>query len=107
MTPSQADLDRARYVRTILAWHGTTQADLGRLLGCTQEAAGRKLRGVRRFSVDELVLIAETFAVDPANLMRPPPLEGVLGTVPSSEPGLLTSPKYDKPQVRAVEWLAA
>ena len=105
MTPSQADLDRARYVRTILAWHDITQADLGRLLGCTQAAAGRKIRGLRRFTVDELVLIAETFGVDPANLMRPPGLESVLGSTPGH--GLLTCTKYQVPLVRAPDLIAA
>lgn len=97
MTPSQADLDRARYVRTILAWHGATQTDLGRLLGCSQVAAGRKLRGQRRFSIDELLRIAEAFAVDPANLMRPPALEPMLGSKPAGD--LLTCTKYQVPLV--------
>lgn len=77
---------RARYIRTILAHHDHNQTDLGRLLGVTQQAAGRKLKGQRRFLDDELLLIADTYGIDPANMLRPPPLEGVLGPVFSAKP---------------------
>ncbi len=98
---------RARYIRTVLAWHGQTQSDLGRLLGCSQVNAGRKLRGLRRFTDDELLLIAETFDLDPGHMLRPPPLEPLLGAVRSSGDGLLTCTFKQLPQVRASFWLAA
>jgi hypothetical protein len=72
MTPSDAQLERARYIRTILAYHGDTQTDLGRLLGCSQ------------FSDDELLMIADHYGVDPANMLRPPELDGMLGSLRSA-----------------------
>lgn len=90
MTPSEAQLDRARFIRTVLAWHDVNQADLARLLGCTQVSASRKLRGVRRFTDDELLKIAETFDLDPGYMLRPPVLEPLLGAVRNSDEGLLT-----------------
>lgn len=94
MTPTAMQLDRARYIRTILARHDHNQTDLGRLLGITQQAAGRKLKGIRKFEVDELVVIAEAYRVDVGYLLRPPNLDEVLGPVPAQAQGLLTSTKY-------------
>ena len=79
MRPSESDLARARYVRTVLAWHGSTVTDLARLLGVSQPNASQKLRGVRGFKVNELVAIADAYGLDPAALPRPPELEPVLG----------------------------
>lgn len=107
MTPSEAQLDRARFIRTVLAWHDVNQADLGRLLGCTQVSASRKLRGLRRFTDDELLKIAETFDLDPGHMLRPPVLEPLLGAVRNSAQGLLTCTFKQLPQVRASFWLAA
>lgn len=73
---------RAQYIRTVLAWHDHTQTDLGRLIGCTQVAAGRKLRAQRRFTDDELLTIADAYGLNPAHLLRPPPLDDVLGPGP-------------------------
>lgn len=97
MSPTESQLDRARYIRTITAWHGHTQSDLGRLLGCSQVAAGRKLRGQRRFTDDELLLIADTYGVDPANMLRPPKLDDLLGPVRQSDQTLLTWPYRQQP----------
>jgi transcriptional regulator with XRE-family HTH domain len=74
-------LERARYIRTILAHHDHTQADLGRVLGISAQAAGLKLRGQSRFTVDQLLRIAEAYDLDPGHLIKPPPLEGILGAV--------------------------
>lgn len=97
----QPQLDRARYIRTILAHHDHSQNDLGKLLGITQQAAGRKLRGMRRFEVDELVLIADTYGISVEHLIRPPELTSVLGAVRTSGPDLLTCTKYQFPLVAA------
>lgn len=107
MRPSETDLARARYVRTVLAWHDHTQTDLGKVLGITQANASQKLRGIRAFKSDELLAIADAYGLDPGALLRPPELAEVLGAVLTSDDGLLTSPKYDKPQVSALAMLAA
>lgn len=107
MTISAAQAERARYIRTLLAWHDLTQTDLARILGISQPAANRKLKGKRRFEDDELLAIAEAFDLDPANMLRPPQLSFVMGAVLTSDDGLLTSPKYDKAQVSALALLAA
>lgn len=90
MTPSDSQVRRAQYIRTVLAWHGHTQTDLGKLIGCTQVAASRKLRALRRFTDDELLTIADAYGLEPGHLLRPPELEPVLGLVRSSEGHLLT-----------------
>lgn len=89
MSPTDTQIARARYIRTILAHHGDSQTDLGQLLGCSQVNAGRKLRAQRRFTDDELLLIADHYGIDPANMLRPPPLEELLGAVRTSAQGLL------------------
>lgn len=99
MTISEAQAARARYIRTLLAWHDLTQTDLARILGISQPAANRKLKGKRRFEDDELLAIAEAFDVDPANMLRPPQLAHVMGAVPTSATGLLTCTKYQFPLV--------
>lgn len=79
MTISEGQAARARYVRTVLAWHNANQTDLASVLGITQPAAGRKLLGKRRFTDDELLAIADAYGLNPANLLRPPELEPLLG----------------------------
>ena len=100
MTPNETQRERARFVRTLLARHDHNQTDLGQLLGISQPAAGRKLRGLRRFDVDELVLIADTYGIDVAHLIKPPALDDVLGPVRNSAPDLLTCTFNAFPQVR-------
>lgn len=87
---TEAQEDRARYVRTLLAFHGHNQTHLGRILGISQQAAGLKLRGQSRFSVEQLERIADAYGLDPGHLLKPPPLEGVLGSVRSAAGTLLT-----------------
>lgn len=89
-------MNRARYVRTILAWHDLTQADLGKILGITPQAANRKLKGLRTFKDDELLTISEVFDVDPANLLRPPDMADALG-----RPGFTNMSVVLSAQVRA------
>lgn len=103
MRPSPEDLNRARYVRTLLAYHGHNQTDLGQIIGVTQANASQKLRGQRRFHADELLAIADHYGLDPGTLMRPPlpELVSVLGAVRSAEGGLLTCTFNALPQVRA------
>lgn len=98
---SEAQIHRARYIRTLLAWHDITQSDLARVLGISQPAANRKLKGQRRWEIDELVAIAEAFDLDPTNMLRPPSLETVFGTVRNQAPDLLTWPNRQPPLVRA------
>lgn len=85
MALSETQLRRARYVRTVLSWHDWTQADLGRLLGVSGPAANRKLKGIRTFKDDELLLIADTFGLEPGLLLRPPALDDFLGTGSTAE----------------------
>lgn len=101
MAISESQMHRARYVRTVLAWHDLTQADLGRLLGISAQAANRKLKGIRRFSDDELLAIADAFELDPGHMLRPPSLGEILGTVSQTATGLLTCTFKQLPQVRA------
>lgn len=105
MALSETQMRRARFIRTVLAYHDLTQSDLGRLLGCSQVNAGRKLRGMRRFSDDELLVIAEAFGIDPAAMLRPPDLEHVFGAVRTPDGGLLTCTKDQLPWSRAMSWL--
>lgn len=94
MTPTDMQLERARYIRTVLARHDHNQTHLGRILGITQQAAGRKLKGIRRFEVDELVTIADSYGIEVGYLLRPPNLDDLLGSVPAAAQGLLTCTKY-------------
>lgn len=97
--PSELQTERASYIRTILARHDHTQQDLARLLGVTQPTANRKLKGLRKFTDDELLTIADAYGIDPANMLRPPDLTPVLGAVRIDAGGLLTWPKCQAPQV--------
>lgn len=90
MQPSEADIERAKYVRTVLAYHGHTQTDLGRLLGVSQVSASHKLRGTRAFKTSELLIIADAYDLDPGHLLRPPELTAVLGRVTETAADLLT-----------------
>lgn len=102
MQSTEHDGPRNRYIRAVLAWHDVTQADLARLLGVTQANASMKLAGKRRFSVDDLIVIADAFRLDPGYLMRPPDLADVLG-IRQTGTELLTWPFYSLPQVRAYD----
>ena len=96
-------MNRARYVRTVLAWHDVTQGDLAAVLRITPQAVNRKLKGIRSFSDDQLLAIAEAFELDPGLLLRPPArsLGELLGAVRKSAQGLLTCTKYLFALVRA------
>lgn len=80
MTPTQAQTERAKYLRTILTHHEHTQNDLADLLGISQPAANRKLKGLRKFEVDELVIIADAYGLEVGLLLKPPRLDDVLGS---------------------------
>ena len=101
MTPSEAHLERARFIRTVLTHHGHTQNDLAALLGCTQVSASRKLTAKRAFTVDELLLVADTYGLDPAHVLRPPDLAPILGVVRQSNGHLVTCTFNALGQVRA------
>lgn len=49
---------------------GMTRSELGRLLGHERAWVTRKLNGMRRWSVDDLDLLAERLEVEPAELLR-------------------------------------
>ena len=87
MEPTPSDLRRARYVRTLLVWHGKTPGELAELLGLHVDTVYKKLDGRRAIMPGEMLLIAEEFHVDPGLLLRPP-LEvaelGVVAAPPSS-----------------------
>lgn len=89
MTPTELHLNRAAYVRSLLAWHGKRQSDLAGILGCSQQNASQKLAGKRRFTTDDLLAIAEALDTEPRYLLQ----------VPSYARGLLTCTKYQAPQV--------
>lgn len=94
MVLSETQLARARFVRTVLAWHDLTQADLAQLLRITPQATNRKLKGIRQFRDDELLAIAEAFNIDPGKLLRPPPLDKDLGDGPVADFAALPSWPY-------------
>lgn len=86
MSTADTDQRRAAYLRAVLAWHEVNQAELGTILGCTQVSASRKLRGIRKFSVDDVMAIAAHFGLSPMSILSPPEtLEATLGPlVPAS-----------------------
>jgi transcriptional regulator with XRE-family HTH domain len=90
MVPNETHLARARYLRTLLAWHGMNTADFARILGCSQQAASYKLLGKRNLSADDISRIVEALDVEPRYLL----------TVPGYERGLLTCTFKQLPQVR-------
>jgi transcriptional regulator with XRE-family HTH domain len=52
-----------------MAERSTTQKELARELGMTQQALSSRIRGLTSFSVDELVNIARVLDVDAAGLV--------------------------------------
>lgn len=88
---SQRQADQLRYLRTVLAWQGVNQAHLAEVIGCTQPNICRRMTGKSRFTVDELLLIADYLRIDPTNLIAPPDLADVLGSVPETARGLVRS----------------
>lgn len=102
MTPTPADLIRARYIRTLLAYHGHNQTDLGQIIGVTQANASQKLRGERRFHANELLAIADHYGLDPGAVLRPPLTElvSVLGPVRNDDHDLLPCTFHQLAQVR-------
>lgn len=59
----------ATEVRANMARARMTQTDLAVVLGLTQSAVSKRLRGKIAFSVDELELVADALGVDPATLL--------------------------------------
>lgn len=82
---------RASYVRALIGWHGMTGTQLADVLKISQPAASKKLLGQRRFTVDELVTLAEHFEVDPGLLLKPDPVAPFMGTVREQLTGLVRS----------------
>ncbi len=58
-----------RKLRGLMAERSTTQKELARELGMTQQALSSRIRGLTSFSVDELVNIARVLDVDAAGLV--------------------------------------
>jgi transcriptional regulator with XRE-family HTH domain len=83
METQPVELRRARYVRTLLVWHGKTPADLAERLRLTVDTIYKKLDGRRAFTTSDLLSIADWLHVDAGLLLLPP------DTVP--ELGVLTS----------------
>jgi transcriptional regulator with XRE-family HTH domain len=67
--------ERARYlvadeIRVLMARHRITQADLGVVLGVTQTAVSKRIRGEVAFDVDELAKIAQHFGIEVTDLLE-------------------------------------
>lgn len=84
MIKTELDDRRARYVRTLLVWHGQSPDDLKELLGQARDTVYKKLEGRRAFTTGDLVAIAETLGVDPGLLLRPPLEVAELGVISRS-----------------------
>lgn len=90
------DQRRARFVRTLLAWHDVSRAELAELLGVSVHTVYKKLDGQRAFTTDDFLAICDIFHVSPDSLLRPPAELAELGDVsrgpsgisPASESGL-------------------
>lgn len=50
---------------------GMSQADLAGVLGLSQQAMSRKLRGVVAFELDELDIVAHFFRMEVCDFIRP------------------------------------
>jgi len=61
----------AGIVRTELADHGITQAEVAAALGVSQQAVSRRLRGQVSFNVTELHVVASLIGVEAASLLNP------------------------------------
>lgn len=55
-----------RIVRTLLAHRGQQQADLATHLGMDSGTMSRALNGKRRWTIEDLVAVAEFFSISPA-----------------------------------------
>lgn len=89
---SQAQVERACYIRAVLGWHGVTQAELAKIIGCTQQSASQKLAGKSRFTDDQLAAIVDHYGLDAGLVLRPAKVAELLG-VRNRDPGLLPSTK--------------
>lgn len=70
------DLERYRLaviaeVRALMARHRAPQREVAAVLGCSQQAASRRLVGLTAFTTDDLCALAAHFDVDPATLLPP------------------------------------
>lgn len=87
--PSRLTDRVADEVRANMARARMTQTDLAVVLGLTQSAVSKRLRGKIAFSVDELEKISDALGVHPASLLggigvnSPSPTDG--GTLRSTE----------------------
>ena len=78
------ELRRARYVRTLLVWHGKTLADLASRLNLTVDTIYKKLDGRRAFTTNDLLSIADWLHVEAGLLLRPPDMVAELGVLTSA-----------------------
>lgn len=63
----------AANVRARLAWHGLSATTVAKHLDLSQQGLSGKLTGTRRFTTDELDILAELFGLaDPGPLFRAP-----------------------------------
>lgn len=67
----------AREIRTLLAWHNISAAELARRTGMTQPYVSRRMQGGVAFDVDDLEAIAEVLEVDVLDLFPGGPVEPV------------------------------
>jgi transcriptional regulator with XRE-family HTH domain len=56
-------------VRALMAARGVSQKQMESILGVTQSAVSKRLRGVTPFDTSDLEAIADAFGVDPADLL--------------------------------------
>lgn len=79
MRNEELEKRRARYVRTILAWHESGPADLAGLLGVTVDTVYKKLDARRAFTTGDLLTIGGRFGIEPGLLLWPPEVVEALG----------------------------
>lgn len=74
MAPQEVEIQRnvQGVVRALMAIDRMTDADLGALLGCNRSAASMKLRGDRRFTLEEVVLMASHWGLDLERFVQGP-----------------------------------
>lgn len=103
MPEETLDQRRARFVRTVLAWHGKRPGDLAKLLDREASTAYKKLYGQRAFTSDDLLKIADQFRVEPGLLLRPPAELAELG----GDPQRMVKMNWGPMPAEATRWLAA
>lgn len=89
LTPEYGSADEyvGERVNQLLWRNKMTKRDLGSVLGLEGQSIGRKMRGERTWTLDELLLVARHFGVPLSDLVPPAEYEPVLQGRGRSVPG--------------------